>query len=131
MRPFRLTLLCLAIFATAGCGRKPTRQIVGEPSAAESPSVSTPVQSPGSLASPKLAQSPQTGQPPALDLSRLENSVRPAVIWFTMFDSSGKLLRTETAVFISGDGSFVTTARAIEGVVNAVANMADGRISAV
>src|SRR5438093_4789939 len=128
MRPFRLSLLCLAIFATAGCGRKSTRQIVGEPSAAQSPSVSTPVQSPGSLASPKQAQSPQTGQGPALDLSRLENSVRPAVIWVTMFDSSGKLLRTETAFFISGDGRFVTTARAIEGVVNAVAKMADGRI---
>src|SRR6266496_1748438 len=128
MRPFRLTLLCLAISATTGCGRKSTRQIVGEPSAAQSPSVSTPVQSPGSLASPKQAQSPQTGQGPALDLSRLENSVRPAVIWVTMFDSSGKLLRTETAFFISGDGRFITTARAIEGVVNAVAKMADGRI---
>ena len=45
-----------------------------------------------------------------------------------MFDSSGKLLRTETAFFISGDGRFVTTAHAIEGVVNAVAKMADGRI---
>jgi len=128
MRPFRLTLLCLAIFVTAGCGRKSTGRIVGEPSAAQSPSVSTPVQSPGSLASPSQAQSPQTGQGPALDLSRLENSVRPAVIWVTMFDSSGKLLRTETAFFISGDGRFVTTARAIEGVVNAVAKMADGRI---
>src|SRR5947207_14654172 len=131
MRPFRLTLrcsLCLAIFATAGCGRKSTRQIVGEPSAAQSPSVSTPVQSPGSLASPKKTQSSQTGQGPALDLSRLENSVRPAVIWVTMFDSSGKLLRTETAFFISGDGKFITTAHAIEGGVNAVAKMADGRI---
>ncbi len=128
MRPFRLTLLCLAIFATAGCGRKSTRQIVGEPSAAQSPSVPTPVQSPGSLASPKQAQTPQTGQPAALDLSRLENSVRPAVIWVTMFDSSGKLLRTENAFFISGDGRFITTAHAIEGGVNAVAKMADGRI---
>jgi TonB family protein len=128
MRPFRLTLLCLAIFATAGCGRKSTRQIVGEPSAAQSPSVPTPVQSPGSLVSPKQAQTPQTGQPAALDLSRLENSVRPAVIWVTMFDSSGKLLRTENAFFISGDGRFITTAHAIEGGINAVAKMADGRI---
>jgi len=128
MRVFRLTLLCLAIFATTGCGRKSTGRIVGEPSAAQSPSVSTPVQSPGSSASPSQAQSPKTGQGPALDLSRLENSVRPAVIWVTMFDSSGKLLRTENAFFISGDGKFITTAHAIEGGVNAVAKMADGRI---
>lgn len=131
MKPFRLTLrcsLCLAIFATAGCGRKSTGQIVGERSAAQSPSVSTPVQSPGSSASPKQAQSPQTGQRPALDLSRLENSVQPAVFWITVFDSSGKLQRTETAFFISGEGRFITTAHAIEGGINAVAKMADGRI---
>jgi TonB family protein len=45
-----------------------------------------------------------------------------------VFDSSGKLLRTETAFFISGDGRFITTAHAIEGGINAVAKMADGRI---
>lgn len=54
--------------------------------------------------------------------------MRPAVFWITVFDSSGKLLRTETAFFISGDGRFVTTAHAIEGGVNAVAKMGDGRI---
>jgi TonB family protein len=127
MRPIRLTLrcsLCLAIFATAGCGRKWTGQIVGELSAAQSPSVQSPVSS----ASPKQAQSPQAGQRPALDLSRLENSVQPAVFWITVFDSSGKLLRTETAFFISGEGRFITTAHAIEGGINAVAKMADGRI---
>jgi TonB family protein len=131
MKPFRLTIrcsLCLAIFATAGCGRKSTSQIGGESSAAQSPSLSTPVQSPGSSASPSQAQSPQTSQRPALDLSRLENSVQPAVFWITVFDSSGKLLRTETAFFISGEGRFITTAHAIEGGTNAVAKMADGRI---
>jgi TonB family protein len=131
MRPFPLSLgcsLCLAIFATAGCGRKSTGQIVGELSAAQPPPVSTPVQSPGSSTSPGQAQSPQAGQRPALDLSRLENSVQPAVFWITVFDSSGKLLRTETAFFISGDGKFIATAHAIERGLNAVAKMADGRI---
>src|SRR6266567_2395507 len=131
MRPFQLILrcsLCLAIFATAGCGRKSTSQIDGEPSATQSPSVSTPVQSAGSSASPNQAPSPQTGQRPALDLSRLENSVRPAIFWITVFDSSGKLLRTETAFFISADGRFITTAHAIEDGVNAVAKMGDGEI---
>ena len=45
-----------------------------------------------------------------------------------MFDSSGKLLRTETAFFISGDGRLITTAHAIEGGTNAVAKTADGGI---
>jgi TonB family protein len=131
MRPFWLSLLCLTIFAMAGCGRKSTSQIVGESSAAQSPSpsvVSSAVQSPSPSSSPIQDRQAGSGQRPALDLSRLENSVQPAVFWITVFDSSGKLLRTETAFFISGDGRFITTAHAIENGVNAVAKMADGRI---
>jgi len=131
MKLFRLTLLCLAIFATAGCGRKSTSQIVRESPAAQSPSpsaASSAVQSPGPSSSPIQAGQAGSGHQPTLDLSRLENSVQPAVFWITVFDSSGKLLRTETAFFISGDGRFVTTAHAVEGGVNAVAKVADGRI---
>jgi TonB family protein len=133
MRLFRLTLecfLCLAVLGTAGCGRKSNSQ-VGESPASQSPSqpgVSTPVQSSGSSPSPRQAPQSQTNQRPTLDLSRLENSVRPAVFWITVFDSSGKLLRTQTAFFISGDGRFITAAHAIEDGVNAVAKMADGKI---
>src|SRR5947207_1333809 len=133
MRLFRLTLecsLCLAVLATAGCGRKSNGQLVGE-SPAQSPSqsgVSTPISSPGSSPSPSPTPQSQTKQIPTLDLLRLENSVRPAIFWITVFDSSGKLLRTETAFFISADGRFITTAHAIEDGVNAVAKMADGEI---
>src|SRR5207247_1840134 len=133
MRLFRLTLecsLCLAVFATAGCGRKSNGQVIGE-SLAQSPSpsgVSTAVQSQGSSQLPGQAPQSQTKQRPTLDLSRLENSVRPAVFWVTIFDSSGKLLRTQTAFCISADGRFITTAHAIEDGVNAVAKMADGEI---
>jgi TonB family protein len=134
MKPFRLILGCslsLMLFATQGCGRKSTSQIIGESLAAQSPSpsaVSTLVQSPTLSPSPTQTAQGVAGQRPTLDLSRLENSVRPAVFWVTVFDSSGKLLRTETAFFISGDGRFITTAHAIEGGVNAVAKTADGGI---
>jgi len=50
------------------------------------------------------------------------------VIWVTVFDSKGNLLRTESGFFISADGRFVTTAHTIEGGVNAVAKTADGGI---
>jgi TonB family protein len=134
MRHSRLTFgcsLCLLIFATAGCGRKSTSQLVGESPAAQSPSPPTVSNSPQApTSSPSLTQTAQAeaGQRPTLDLSQLENSVRPAVFWITVFDSAGKLLRTQTAFFISGDGKFITTAHAIEGGINAVAKMADGRI---
>jgi TonB family protein len=64
----------------------------------------------------------------SLDLAKLVNSVRPAVILVTVFDSSGRLLRSETGFFISDDGRFVTTAHAIDNGVNAVAKTADGGI---
>ena len=50
------------------------------------------------------------------------------MIWVTVFDSKGNLLRTASGFFISADGRFVTTAHAIEGGVNAVAKTADGGI---
>jgi TonB family protein len=131
MRPFQLVLLCLAIFAAAACGRKSTSQVTSESPAQQSPSPptgSTPGQSPPLSPSPTQTPQSQSAQGATLDLSRLENSVRPAVFWITVFDSSGKLLRTVTAFFISDDGKFITTARAIEDAINAVAKMADGGI---
>jgi TonB family protein len=128
MRLFRLSFRCafyLTIFAMAGCGRKSTSQLVGESPASPSPSPPVVANSPQA---PTLSPSPKAGQRPTLDLSRLENTVQPAVFSLTVFDSSGKLLRTETAFFISGDGKLITTARAIEGGINAVAKMTDGRI---
>jgi TonB family protein len=124
-------LLCLVVFSTAGCGRKSNGQMVGESQAAQPsspPGVSAPAQSSRSSPSSSQASQSQTSQRPTLDLSRLQNSVRPAAFLITVFDSSGKLLRTQTAFFISGDGRLVTTARAIENGVNAVAKIANGEI---
>jgi TonB family protein len=50
------------------------------------------------------------------------------VIWVSVFDAKGNLLGTQTGFFISPDGRFVTTERAIEGGINAVAKTADGGI---
>jgi TonB family protein len=134
MKPFCLTLgcrLCLVIIATAGCGRKSTGQLVGESPVAQPsspPIVSNSPQVLGASPSAAPAATVTVGSRPALDLSRIESSVRPAVFWITVFDSSGKLLRTETAFFISTDGRFITTAHAVEGGINAVAKMGDGKI---
>jgi TonB family protein len=121
----------LAIFAIPGCGRKANAQIVGEPHVSQAsplPSVSGVVQQPSLSPSPTPAAQTKPASSPAVDLSRLETNVRPAVIWVTFFDPSGKLLRTQTGFFISSDGRFVATAQVIEGAVNGVAKTADGGI---
>src|SRR6266702_4366271 len=91
------------------------------------PPITSTSQSP--IASP-VSQLPQTsaGQIPSTEGAELESKVRPSVIWVTVFDSKGNLLRTESGFFISADGRFVTTAHAIEGAVNAVAKTGDGGI---
>ena len=50
------------------------------------------------------------------------------MILVTVFDRSGRLLRTGTGFFISEDGRFVTNSHIVEGGANAVAKSADGKI---
>jgi TonB family protein len=46
----------------------------------------------------------------------------------SVFDASGKLLRTGTGFFISEDGQFIASRSLVEGGVNAIANTADKKI---
>ena len=119
--------LCLVIFAVAVSSCK----LAAQSPVAQSPSrPNTPSLPRARISSPSPTQPAQAKAAggPTLDLAKLENSIQPAVFWITVFDSSGKLLRTETAFFISGEGRFITTAHAVAGGINAVAKMADGRI---
>lgn len=120
--------LWVAVFAAVGCGRKSIGQVVGESPSRSMSRVTTATQSPTVVPSSTSGPEAKANQSPSSDLARLEASVRPSVIWVTMFDPKGNLLRTESGFFISQDGRFVTTARAIEGAVNAVAKTGDGGI---
>jgi TonB family protein len=131
MRQPRLALryaLCTVIGATAGHG---TTLVPGESLFAQQ-SQSTPatiIAPKASTTTPSVPGSPQAaGQSPSSDLAKFESNVRPSVIWVSVFDAKGNLLRTQTGFFISADGRLITMARAIEGGVNAVAKAADGGI---
>jgi S1-C subfamily serine protease len=123
--------VCLAFFAAPGCRLKAKSQIVGEPSPDQPPSspiIPSPTQQPSSSPSPSQPLEIKAEKAQSLDLPKLASSVQPAVILVTVFDSSGKLVRTQTGFFISSDGRFVTTAEAIGDGINAVAKTADGGI---
>jgi TonB family protein len=134
MKQLRLAIgyaLCLMVLATTGCGPKPKSEIVGEPSPEQpvsSPAATSPAQQPTPSPSSIQPSEIKAEQVQSLNLPKLANSVRPAVILVTVFDSSGKLLRTETGFFTSEDGRFVTTAHAINNGMNAVAKTGDGGI---
>jgi len=113
-----------------GQGEKSVSQVTSGSPLKQSPSMpatSSATQSPAIVSSvTPSAQAP--GQTASSDSAKLETTVQPSVIWVTVFDSKGNLLRTESGFFISAEGRFVTTARAIEGGVNAVAKTGDGGI---
>lgn len=112
--------LCVGIFVLVAGLRESSGQSPSAPPGASTAQSATPV--------PSISPSPVAAQSPSSPLANLENKVRPAVIWVSVFDPKGNLLRTETGFFISEDGRFVTTARAIDGGVNAVAKTGDGGI---
>ena len=122
MKHFRFTIgcaLCLAILAVAGCKPKPRYQMVGEPNVEQPQSTPTPTPTPTPEATPA------EGHP---DLKKLGESIGPAVILVTVFDPSGKLLRSGTGFFVSDVGRIITTWHTVEGALNGVAKTADGGI---
>jgi TonB family protein len=122
--PLLRYVVWLAVFTAVVCGRKSTGQVVsGSPSPSMSP-VMTPARSPAVTLSPEA----KANQSPSSELAKLEAKARPSVIWVTVFDAKGNLLRTQSGFFISSGGRLVTTAHAIEGGINAVAKTGDGGI---
>ena len=120
--------LWLAVFAAVVCGRKSTSQVVSESPSRSTSRVTTATQSPSVVPSTTPAPEAKANQSPSSDLAKLETRLRPAVIWVSVFDANGNLLRTQSGFFISSDGRLVTTERTIEGGINAVAKTADGGI---
>ena len=145
MRTTRLTVryaLCVAVLMIVMHAPTSTTELLGQSLLAQqsqsTPTATTPqarsavpaTATQSLTAAPSVSASPEATaiQSPSSELANTESRVRPAVIWVTVFDSKGNLLRTESGFFISADGRFVTTAHAIEGGVNAVAKTADGGI---
>jgi TonB family protein len=135
MRPLLLAFqyaFSVAVFVDVAHARNSTTQAFAEPLLAQQaqskPSITNANQSPTVASSLPASPAVKAGESPSSDLTKLETNVRPSVIWVTVFDAKGNLLRTETGFFISADGRLATTARAVEGGANGVAKTADGGI---
>lgn len=133
MKNSYLALICgvllFIVLSMAWCKPQPKSQPGASPSPSISPATSTsstapPVSSPTSTASPSASVSAIQSS----ELRKVADKVAPTVILVSVFDASGKLLRTGTGFFISDDGKFVTNRSLVEGGVNAIANTADKKI---
>ena len=96
-----------------------------EQAALPTPSVAPSVApSPVSTASPTATPS----STPEVNLANAATEIQPAVVSISVFEPSGKLLRTGTGVFVSKNGRILTTRSLMEGGAHAVAKTADDRI---
>ncbi|PYJ32110.1 MAG: hypothetical protein DME88_12300 [Verrucomicrobia bacterium] len=131
LRPIIRYAVCLAVIVSVAGGRKSTSQVIGKSPVTQSSSVppmTSAPQSPARISSVTPAAQAKPNEPASPELAKVQTTVQPSVIWVTVFDQKGNLLRTESGFFISADGRLVTTERAIDGGVNAVAKTQDGGI---
>jgi TonB family protein len=76
--------------------------------------------------SPQPSASAAPSAAPA-NFKKAAERVTPAVALISTFDTSGKLLRSGSGVFVSRDGDLLTCADLLQGAAHAVAKIADGR----
>ncbi|MEY2525827.1 MAG: hypothetical protein QOE73_598 [Verrucomicrobiota bacterium] len=133
MKNSYLALVCgvllFVVLSMAWCKPQQPSQSPGAPAATTSvaPSAS-PSASPPASATPTPTASVSPSATPLAELRKASDKTAPAVILVSVFDASGKLLRTGTGFFVSDDGKFVTSRRLVEGGVNAIASTADKKI---
>ena len=103
--------LGITLFTTVASATVLGESLLAQQAQSPPPPVTSTPQSP--TATP-VNQSPQAipAQTPSSELANLEAKVRPSVVWVTIFDSKGNLVRTESGFFISPDGKFATTTHA-------------------
>jgi TonB family protein len=136
MKSSRLALLGALIFvallAIGECRSKPKVQTANKEPIGKSPSVVASASQSSTPGSPAPSAAQVVASPAAekrsSEFQKVADRVKPAVFSVSIFDPSGKLLKTATGFFVSGNGRFVTDAHAAEGALNAVAKMTDGRI---
>jgi TonB family protein len=71
---------------------------------------------------------PQSTSTPAVDVAKAAAQIQPAVVAISVFEPSGKLLRTGTGVFVSPTGRVLTARSVVEGAAHAIVKSADNRI---
>ena len=122
-------LAFLGMFWLAFCGASVTKgQTTPQP--ATQPTINQPT-APASAPVSAQQQTPSPtppAAPAASDLGKLAAKVQPAVVLVTVFDATGKLLRTGTGFFVSDTGRIITTMHTMDGAVNAVAKTGDDGI---
>src|SRR6266550_2083546 len=65
---------------------------------------------------------------PAVEVAKAAAQIQPAVVSLSIFEPSGKLLRTGTGVFVSSSGKILTSRSVMEGAAHAIAKTTNNHI---
>ena len=137
MKNSYLALICgvilFIILSMSWCQpRSTTTQVAGSPTPSPSPTTTVPTVtaavSPQASVSPTPVATASVVEPASAELRKAASKTAPAVVLLTVFDVSGKLLRTGTGFFVSSDGRFITSRNLVDGGANAIVTTADKKI---
>lgn len=92
-------------------------------------------------AAPQLVPTPAPSQPVAasptavhpnnermIDFAKIAPRIQTGIVLISVFEPSGKLLRTGSGLFVSEDGRIITTRSLLNGAAHGVAKSSNGRI---
>lgn len=138
MRQSTLALVCgialVIILAYSWCGRNPSEPVTAH---SPTPNPTPPPASPTvtvavTVATPSVSVAPTPATPPAQtpppEFQKVAQKAAPAIVALTVFDATGKLLRSGNAFYVSHDGLLATSLELVADAAYGVAKSSDGKI---
>jgi TonB family protein len=123
---FFFFMLVVIVVMVARCNSRSRLAEERAQSATETPLVPEAVPSPATTPSPTPSANPTKS--PVVEVAKVAAQIQPAVVLLSVFEPSGKLLRTGTGVFVSSGGKILTTRSLMDGGAHAIARTTDNRI---
>ena len=124
---FFFFVLVIIVVAIARCNSR--SRLAEERSQSTSPVSSVaPSAPPSPLSTPVPSATATPLKTPPIEIAKAAAQIQPAVVSLSIFEASGKLLRSGTGVLISSSGKILTARSLMEGAAHAIAKTADDRI---
>lgn len=135
MRQSTLALICgialAIILAYSWCGRNLEQTALVSPTPSPAPGTPAPSGS-VTVTTPSVSVAPATATPPTQtpppEFQKVAQKADPAIVELTVFDATGKLLRSGNAFFVARDGLLATSHDLVADGAYGVAKSPDGKI---
>ena len=121
-------ILVIVVVVIARCNSKSRLALERNQPTSTSTPMSLTTATPTASTTPSPTPTRQPTGTPKPDIATMAGAIQPAVVSISVFEPSGKLLRTGTGVFVSNTGRALTTRSLLEGAAHAIVKTADDKI---